>query len=244
MLRSIILAAAMAVCAVAPASAQDEEEEAIVVTGSRYRDRYEDFVVPHVSVVRRADFGAMPLTISSDTRDANARSGELNQALRNLGSRAGSAVTLGILDESDEDDGETRVRPFSVELAMELLRAGARPDTSQITIITRTPIRANDTRDTVEQRLNDFRQSMTRPGRVEAFGDDLDLIVLNPSQYRAQIIGSITTDAGAISSALGGAYGARLEGLENPIAWKRAGDLELRLFIPYRMIVLPRDAAV
>jgi len=242
MVRSIILAATMAVFAVAPAFAQDEEE-AIVVTGARYRERYEDFAVPHVSVMRRADFAAMPLTISSDTREANARREELRQALRNLAGRAGSAVTLGILDESDEEDGETRVHPFSVELAMSLLRAGARPDTSQITIITRTAVRPGDTRDTIEERLDDFRASMTRTGRVEAWGDDLDLIVLNPAQYRGQIIAAITADSGAISSALGSAYGARLEGLENPIAWKRAGDLELRLFIPYRMIILPRDAA-
>jgi hypothetical protein len=244
MLRRLIMAAALAACAVTPALAQEEEGEEIVVTGSRYRERYEDFVVPHVAVVRRADAAAMELTVSSDTRDAAARRAELNQALRNLASRAGGAVTLGILDEDgDDDDGETRLRPFSVELAMDLLRAGSRPDTSQITILTRTPIRPNDTLDSVEERLDGFRASMARPGRVEAWGGDLNLIVIDPPQYRGEIISAITTDAGRISTALGSAYGARLEGLENPIAWKRAGDLELRLFIPYRMIILPRDGA-
>jgi hypothetical protein len=242
MFRRFVVAVLLATSVVAPVAAQ-EEEEAIVVTGSRYRDRYEDFVVPHVAVLRRADAAAMALTVSSDTRDPAGRRAELNQALRNLASRANGAVTLGILDEGEGDGGQTRVRAFSVDLAMDLLSGGQRPDTSQITIITRTPIRADDTLDSVEERLNAFRTSMPRPGRVEAWGGDLDLVIINPPQYRGEIIGAITTDAGRISTALGSAYGARLEGLENPIAWKRAGDLELRLFIPYRMIILPRDSA-
>jgi hypothetical protein len=242
MLRQIVLAAALAACLVTSASAQDEEEM-IVVTGARYQQLYGGVPVPHVSVVRRADFATMALTVSSDTRDAAERSSELNQALRNLASRAGNAVTLGILDEGAGSDGETRVRPFSVDLAMRLLRGGNRPDTSQITIITRTAIRPNDTRESVEERLNVFRTSMARPGRVEAWGSALDLVLVNPPQYRAEVLAAITADANSISAALGSAYGARLEGLENPIAWKRSGELELRLFIPYRMIVLPRDGA-
>ncbi len=244
MSRSIICAVLLALAIAAPSIAQDSdgEDAAIVVTGSRYRDAYQDFVVPHVAIVRRADAAAMGLTISSDTRDANARSEELRQALQSLAHRAqAGAVTLGILDD-DGEGGQTRVRAFSIGLAMTLLRAGARPDTSQISILTRTPVGASDTRDSVEDRLNAFRTSMQRPGRVEALGGDLDLVVINPPQYRAQIIANITTDAGRIAAGLGPNYGARIEGLENPIAWKRAGDLELRLFIPYRLVVMPRDS--
>ena len=69
---------------------------------------------------------------------------------------------------------------------------------------------------------------------------DLELVLLNPPQYRPQLVTEIAADANRIVAALGG--GARLEGLESPIAWKRAGDLELKLFVPYRMIVLPRGA--
>lgn len=237
------IAALLLVFAAAPlAHAQDGEDE-IVVTASRYRDRYEDFVVPHVALTRRADAAAMGLTISSDTRDAAARRNELNEALRGLARLGNSAVTLGILrEDSDEEEGRTRVVRFSVEAAMELLRQGSRPDTSQLTIILRTPISSDDTLESVEARLESFSAHAPKPGRVEYVTDDIELVLTNPPQYRAPVIVAITNDANTIIAGLGGRYGVRLEGLENPIAWKRAGDLDLKLFVPYRMIVLPVGA--
>lgn len=242
MLRAFVLAAALALSAAAPAWAQ--EEDYIVVTATRYQERYEDFAVPHVAITRRADSAAMSLTLSSDTRDAGARRTELNEALRGIARLSNSAVTLGILqeDEEEEDQGRTRIVRFSVEAAMELLRPGARADTSQVTIIVRTPVRSEDTLESVEERLEAFSEGAPTPGRVEYFTGDLDLVLVNPPQYRAPVIVAITADANTIVRGLGAGYGVRLEGLENPVAWKRAGDLDLRLFVPYRMVVLPAGA--
>jgi hypothetical protein len=41
---------------------------------------------------------------------------------------------------------------------------------------------------------------------------------------------------------LGAGYAARLEQLENAIAWGRSGDLELALYITYRLTILPIEA--
>ncbi len=239
MLRTFIVSALLALAAVTPSLAQDEEE-AIVVTASRYRDRYEEFVVPHVALTRRADSAAMNLTISSDTRDAAARRNELSEALRGLARIGNSGVSLGIVQEDgDEGQGRVRIVRFSVEAALQLLRPGPRADTSQATIVLRTPIRAEDTLESVEARLDAFRLGAPRPGRVEYLSGDIELVLVNPPQYRAPVIAAITADANTITRGLGAGYGVRLEGLENPIAWKRAGDLDLKLFVPYRMVVLP-----
>lgn len=242
-MRKLIMAMAVLCCA-SVAQAQ-EMEDAIVVTGSRYQRDFAEVVqrVPHVTMVRRADFGAMNLTISSDTRDAQARSEELRQALQGLARQSRGNVTLGIFDDSGEPGGQSRVRPFSVDQAMRLLTHGGRADTSQVTIIMRTPISATDTRDTVIARLDAFRVATPRPGRVDASGGGLELIVINPPQYRAPLVAAIADDASRISAALGQGYGARIQGLEGAMAWRRAGDLELQLFIPYTMVVAPREAA-
>lgn len=242
MLRAFIVATLFAFAAFTPVLAQEEADE-IVVTATRYRERYEDFVIPHVTLTRRADSAAMGLTISSDTRDPAARRNELNEALRGLSRLGANGVSLGILrEDSDAEQGRVRIVRFSVEAALQLLRAGGRADTSQLTIILRTPVRVEDTLESVEARLDAFRQGAPRPGRVEYFSGDIELVLVNPPQYRAPVIAAITADANTITRGLGAGYGVRLEGLENPIAWKRAGDLDLKLFVPYRMVVLPAGA--
>ncbi len=240
MVRAFILGAALVLAAAAPVWAQ-EEEDAIVVTASRYQERFESFTIPHVAITRRADSAAMDLTISSDTRDAATRRAELQEALRGVARLGNSAVTLGILreDAQDEGVGRTRIIGFSVEAALDLLRQGGRADTSQVTIVLRTPVRESDTLEGVEERLQSFSRNAPKPGRIEYFTGRIELVLINPSQYRAPVIGAITSDSSTIVRGLGAGYGVRLEGLENPVAWKRAGDLDLRLFVPYRMVVLP-----
>ena len=242
-MRAVLIAATLALAAAAPASAQ-EEEDAIIVTASRYQERYESFAIPHVALTQRADSAAMNLTISSDTRDAAARRAELNEALRGVARLGANAVTLGLLREDQDEGGvgRTRIVRFSVEAAMELLGAGGRADTSQVTIILRTPVREEDTLESVEQRLKAFSANAPRPGRIEYFTGAIELVLINPPQYRAPVIAAIAADANTIVRGLGAGYGVRLEGLESPVAWKRAGDLDLRLFVPYRMVVLPVGA--
>lgn len=240
MLRAIALSAALALSAAEPAWAQDEAD-AVIVTASRYQQRFESFSIPHVAITRRADSAAMNLTISSDTRDAATRRAELQEALRGVARLGNSAVTLGILSEDAEGDGvgRTRIVRFSAEAALDLLQPGGRADTSQVTIILRTPVREEDTLESVEQRLRAFSANAPRPGRIEYYTGAIELVLINPPQYRAPVIAAITADANTIVRGLGAGYGVRLEGLESPVAWKRAGDLDLRLFVPYRMVVLP-----
>jgi hypothetical protein len=243
MFRSVFLSI-MLLCVAAPALAQDEGDEEIVVTGTILR-RFEDFSMPHVSRVRRADFAVRNLTITSDTRDATQRRQELEQALRSLTRYAdrSARMSVALIAADDDESGESRVIGFTVEKALESLRPSGRPDTSQVTVAVRSAISASDDIDAVDERFNAFVRAIPRPGRVETQLGGMELTLNNPQQYRAGLIADIARDATQISSAIGAGYGARLEGLENPIAWRRAGDLDLRLFVPYRMVILPREAS-
>ena len=220
------------------------QEDEIVVTASRYRDAYESFSVPHISLVRRADFAVENVTLVSDTRDPTQRRDELRQALQALTRFAdrSARISVALIEEDEDDSGEARVVPFTVMEAMESLRPSNRVDTSQVMIAVRTAVDASDDLDAVDERLDQFIADIPRPGRVEVSASGLQLTLNDPRQYRSMLIDEIAGDAGRISATLGAGYGARLEGLENPLAWRRAGDLDLRLFIPYRMVVLPREA--
>ena len=244
MFRSLVLSALL-LCAAGPALAQDDNgSDEIVVTGS-ILSRFEDFAVPHVSRVRRADFAVRDLTISSDTRDATLRQQELRQALQSLTRFADrdARVSVALIAADEDESGEARVISFSVEKALRSLRPSGRPDTSQVTVVVRTSVSAADDLDAVDARFDSFVHAIPRPGRVETTLGGMELTLANPSQYRPALIADIAADAAQISGAIGAGYGARLEGLENPIAWRRAGDLDLRLFVPYRMVILPREAS-
>lgn len=220
------------------AAAQVDE---IVVTASRYSDRYEAFVVPHVSLKKRADFAVAELIVESDTRELAPRRNELMQTLNDLGRRAAANGPVGValLEESEEESGETRVKPFSVDVAEAAIRNGPRPDTSRAIVLLRTAVTADDTIDSVQERLDAFVRALPKPGRVSLSVDDPELTLINPAQYRTDVITAIGSDAKAIIDSIGPGQAVELEGLENQLVWRRTGDLELTVFLPHRLKVVP-----
>jgi hypothetical protein len=235
-MKRIILAVAACLLLAAPAGAQDASDE-IVVTGARASQRnaaYAQVPIPAISITQRADFVLVDLTVSSDSRDASVRRQEIQRTLEALAQRArGGDVTLAL----QQDD---TVRPFSTALAMRLLSGGHREDTDQVLVMLRTAVREDDTLDTARQRLRAFAQSVPGSGRALAeITGDVALSLRDIPNYRTPLIAAITADANAIASALGPGYRAQLTGLENPVAWRKSGDLQLTLFINYRMNMSP-----
>jgi hypothetical protein len=226
-------------------SARAQEDE-IVVTATRYREAYEDFQIPHVSVLRRADFVVAMMVVESDTRDLGQRRTELMETLTELGRRARAAgsVTVALLEESEEDgaSGVTRVKDFSVEAARDQISGGNRPDTSRVSVLLRTRVAPQDTLAGAVARIDGFVRGLPKPGRVTLGVDDPELTVVNPAQYRADIVAAIAADARRTVEALGAGQAVRIEGLENRVAWQRAGDLDLRFYIPHRLAIVPAGA--
>jgi hypothetical protein len=234
-MRNAILAAfaLMASGAAYAASAGDGGEE-IVITAQRF-DEFGRLTVPHVAMAKRADFALIHVELRDDSRDLSVRRNEIRQTLTSLEARAkAGAVTVAL---EDEDAG--LVRAFSVAAAMENLSDGRQPDSSKLSILIRTPIRKDDTLDAVHKRFSDFIDSAQKPGRIEMELGDLELSVVDPEQYRADLLTQIAQDGQKTSAALGDRYAAQLSGLERRVAWQRTGDLDLTLFIPYKLDVGP-----
>jgi hypothetical protein len=235
MLRRIVLAAALAACVVAPASAQDEEE-AIVVTGSRIAGLgYDSLTLPHITMRRRADSVVVDLVVRNDTRDAAQRLSEMREALRALQGRArAGGVTLALVDPT-----AGIVRPFRLDIAEAAIRSDQRPDTSTISIHLRTQVSETDTLDSINERVRAFVAAAPRPGRVELLSGAVNLVLNNPEQYHASLVQQITGDGRSIADALGAGYGVTVTGIERQVAWRRTGELELTLFVPYTLSVVP-----
>jgi len=233
------MAAALAACLVAPATAQDVEE-AIVVTGTRLArhdvDTMAEMPMPHVTLRKRADSVVVDLYVRNDTRDAEVRAAEMRQALRGLESRArGGGVTLALIDATSGV-----VRPFSPEIAERSITNGGAADTSALNIYLRTNVRADDTIDTINARIREFVSAAPKPGRTELVSGAINLVLNNPEQYHAPLVSAISAEGRSITDQLGAGYGVNVTGLERQVSWRRTGELELTLFLPYTLMVLPR----
>ncbi|MCC6787298.1 MAG: hypothetical protein IT547_05620 [Hyphomonadaceae bacterium] len=228
-----MMAAAFVLCAAAPAFAQDSEE--IVVTGARL-ERYEELVLPAITMTRRADAVLANATVWSDSRDPAVRSREIRATLEDMARRArASDVTISL----SQDDV---LRPFTVDLAMRLLAYGGRADSGQVVVQLRTATRgADDTLDAARGRFTRFVESISEDGRasVEFDEDELQLTVINLPQYRAPLMAAIVADGRSVAAAMGEGFRPEISGLESPVAFRRNGDLDLTLFISYALRVVP-----
>ncbi|MCX7358675.1 MAG: hypothetical protein NT015_11140 [Alphaproteobacteria bacterium] len=232
MLRYVI-AAAFVLCAAGAAFAQASEE--IVVTGARL-ERYEELVLPAITMTRRADAVLANATVWSDSRDAEVRTREIRATLEDMARRArASDVTISLL----QDDV---LRPFTVDLAMRLSAYGGRADSSQVVVQLRTATRGgDDTLDATRGRFTRFVESISENGRasVEFDEDELQLTVIDLPQYRAPLMAAIVADGRNVASAMGEGFRPEISGLESPVAFRRNGDLDLTLFVNYSLRVVP-----
>ncbi|MEZ5970677.1 MAG: hypothetical protein R3C31_02560 [Hyphomonadaceae bacterium] len=228
-----MMAAAVLLCAAKPAFAQTSEE--IVVTGARL-ERYEELVLPAVTMTRRADAVLASATVWSDSRDAATRSREIRATLEDMARRArASEVTISLT----QDDV---LRPFTVDLAMRLLTYGGRADSSQVVVQLRTTTRGPvDTLDAARDRFTQFVESISKSGRatVEFDEDELQLTVIDLPHYRAPLMAAIVADGRSVAAAMGEGFRPEISGLESPVAFRRNGDLDLTLFISYSLRVVP-----
>ncbi len=206
------------------------------------RGGYDDYPLPHVVVRRRADFVIFSITGVCDTRDEAQRLSELRETLGAMIQAAGDdpEIELSRLETIAGED--PLVVPFEEESIEEGFRSTyqSRPDTTFVQLLIKTPINPDDTLQTAAGRIERFVEGLETVGRSEfVLADNETLSIVDPAQYRYEIIDAIAADANRIAATLGEGYAARFEGLEQEVSWYRSDVLELTLYIPHRMEVVP-----
>lgn len=236
-MRSLIVAAgAVLAMAHAPASAQEVNAPAlgeVVVTANRYAAPYAQQARPVVGLRRRADSAVMRLTISSDSRDEADRTREIHTMLAAALERAGAAGVELVVGDFD-------LRPVTRAnyTTLPLLPAG-RVDTSRVDLMLK--VKLSGTAGDAQKRMTDFAAGIPKTGRgvVEpSFG--VTLTIVDPDQYRDQIVQAVADSARKYSAMFGADYGVQVSGIEGQVAWSQVSPTEVFLFIPYTYTVVPR----
>ncbi len=234
-MRKLIIGLAVAtLLAASGAGAQEGGVEEIIVTAARMTE-YDATETPHVVLRKRADNLLVGVNVVCDTRDASQRRAELKATMRNLIAAAAKdpSIDLGL--------GEEVVGRIDETMIDSLIGPASRPDTSQVRLLIKTRVVAGDTLDSASKRIDDFIARVAKAGRTEVLAtSSVNLSLLQPEQYRDEVISLIAKDSLKSAGAFGDGYGVMVNNLQLPISWYQSGPLELALYIPYRMEVRPR----
>ena len=231
-----VLAGAILAAMISPALAQDSTAPAlgeVVVTANRLNAPYAQQNRPVVGMRRRADSAVIRLSISSDSRDADDRAREIQTMLAAALDRAPAAgveLVTGAFDLVPVTRASYRSLP--------MFPAG-RVDTSRIELMIK--VKLTGSADEAQKRLKDFAESIPRTGRalVEPVGG-VTLTIVNPDQYRDQIVQLVADSARRYSAMFGPDYGVQVTGIDGQIAWSQVSPTEVFLYIPYSYTVVPR----
>jgi hypothetical protein len=211
-----------------------QAQEQVVVTGSRINPSDE---APNVTFTKRADFLITHVRVVCDTRDLSQRRQELKITLRNMVRAAAQTpgIALGL--------GDAVIGALTEDNFDQIIEPDARADTSRAEVIIKTSVTPNDSFDGATARITAYIAKTPKAGRTEILRDkDWGLTIVSPEQYRDNLITRIVADAKHSAELFGPDYNVRVTGLERRVAWIQRGPLDLALYIPYGLEVLPRSA--
>lgn len=213
----------------APARSAVEE---ILVTGS-----YVESEMPGTHLRRQGDNLLLKIRILNDSRDEAQREQEIYESLRAALEAAEREDSIELSTVSDSGF----VSPLTEANHRIDLADGDRPDTSTAFFRAKSPISSSDQDgEALVRKLKRFVEALTPTGRTEFIVEgDVEVSIVEPDQYRSDVIRIFTDDVKAVTSALGHEYRVVVRGLDRPIQWLRAGGLEVAIFIPYTYDIVP-----
>jgi hypothetical protein len=215
------------------AEAQDGGLGEVIVTAQRTSSAYFSDEQPVVGLKRQADSAVQPVTISSDSRDEATRKREIQSMVASAIQRAtGAGVELVT--------GDFELAPVSIATYRELVfSTGNRPDTSLVNLMVKARLAGST--GGAQKRIDDFIKAVPPDGRslMEKKGS-LTLTIINPDQYRDEIVKLVAADAKRYAGYFGTDYGVEVSGLNEQLAWSQVSNAEVFLYIPYRFTIRPK----
>lgn len=215
------------------AEAQDGGLGEVIVTAQRTSSEYFSDEQPVIGLKRQADSAVQPVTISSDSRDESTRKREIQSMIASALQRASSSGVELVT-------GDFELVPVTTATYRELVFSGGnRPDTSLVNLMVKAKLAGST--GGAQKRIDDFIKSVPPDGRslMEKKGH-LTLTIINPDQYRDEIVKLVAVDAKRYAGYFGSDYGVEVSGLNEQLAWSQVSNVEVFLYIPYRFTIKPK----
>lgn len=230
-----ILFALLVCLPAASVSSQDLQSQEVIVTASRIEQDAYQRDMPAVGLRRTADFLVQQVTIRGDSREPKQRAAEIRQMLQR-------AVELANKHGVQLAYGDYILTPLTLANLDEVpLANDNRPDSQKIEFLVKAPLGGKDVGSSAQKRIEDYVEAVPEVGRaqMDAVGD-ASLSVVGPDQYRGQIADKVVADARSLAERMGPDYGVQIEGLNMPVLWTRSGPVEVLLYVPYKLVIVPK----
>lgn len=233
--RTVFLSAAFLACATA-ALAQESFVPPlgeVMVGANRQNAPFYRQDRPLVGLRRSADAAVMSFTVTSDSRDYAVRKQEIQAVVAAAIGKARAAGFELVI-------GNFQLEPLTDQNRNDLsYEYGGRIDTSRVTIMAK--IRLDGSADAAHKRLESFINSIKGTGRatVETSGT-IQLTVINPDQYRDQVLKLVAADARRNAALFGPEFTFNIAGTDQPVVWTQVSSTEVFLFVPYRYTINPK----
>jgi hypothetical protein len=214
--------------------AADEPEELLVATV-----RNDKTVIPGASLKRPADFLLQRLRVSNDSPDEKTRREEILETLRLLSAAAAKDKDIEISLLADY----RTVIPMTLDVAALKLTPGNRAATSEVLICIKTKvIPGASNAAALFAKLRAFPKALKPKGR-SAFDvvADIELTIVNPMQYREQVVKLYAADSKLVTTSLGSDYRVVTKGIDRQLQWMRDGLVDVIFYIPYEYDVIPAN---
>jgi hypothetical protein len=235
-MKHIIHAAVLIVAiALSPARAQvsGSPENNDYLAGADARNSSQNANRPVIGLNRKADFIAVLVSFSSDSRDALVRRDEIHTMLV-------AALDLATGSGLELVTGTPNLMPVTKAnyQAISFQWAG-REDTSKADVFIKVPL--TTTAVEVDKRIDAFIKALPRKGRgliEKSLGRQL--AIRNPEQYRSAIIALVAEDVQRNAAVFGPDYRGSIDGLDKPVLWTQSNDTEVFLYLPYSYRIIAK----
>ncbi len=180
-----------------------------------------------VSLSKRADYLSMPLNISSKEKDPNTRFAEIRQAQDLFFDRAKKTPDIII------HKGPITLSPKPLSKLSSY--SYGRSSEAQFHILAK--FKENEDVYDCESSIRKIITSIKMPGRSNLSPGQIQLTVMNPEQYRKELLEKISQDVAFVKSTIGAEGKAIIKGLDRPVLVRQIDDKNVELFINYELTI-------
>jgi len=92
-----------------------------------------------------------------------------------------------------------------------------------------------------EKKLTDFLKAISGSGRatIDKTGG-LTLTIVNPDQYRDDIVKLVAEDAKHNAGIFGPDFAFHISGIDGQVAWSQVSSTDVFLYLPYKYTIVPK----
>ena len=214
---------------ITPAIADERFEfslEEISITGEEQYD-------PPISLKKTGDFLVLKVMAENDSREFSQRRDEIYTTIKRMVDEASK------FNHIELHSGEHPIDEDSYKI--KLLQGHSRADTSSTNLYVKIALKPDDNVYKLTDELRKFVSGIKVSGRTVLFPGEVGLSIVDPEQYRYELIKLIANDVKQVIDIFGDKSAFTIDGLDQKMGIRRVSVTEVELYFHYSFTISSED---